>query len=631
MVFKPTLGPMPLPKPFYLFIAVIFLLISQTCFGQLKNDNAFYLYEDSAKKLSPTTALDLFKQQKFRKATANQVNFGFTRSIFWLAYQNDRELPSDSLLLYIGHHHINRIHLFFANDSSIKQQWLTGDYFRFAQRPVNATGFYFPINKKGLYLARIDKANESLQLSFELVTKFKALSTEGNNKIIMGLFTGMILMLIIFGLYLFSISKDRVYGYYMLYIASGWLWVLANAGYGFQYLWPNLPGFASKARPIFVLMPLIFSMLFMTRYIGGIKSRNTMLAVKVMNYILLSCIIIILSFREQDNQNNWWLYIQYLIPIISFCYVVITLVILITASLKRNKLALFYLAAVLTLFISALLQISFSLGTLGESGKFFSNFGLSIGYIMEVIILTAGLVYRFNQYRLDKEILLIEMNTRQLENTRVLMEVQEAERSQVANQLHDVAGSLLSAAKLNLSSLREKDLMPDLQNSLLLSKTEEAVSMVSDMVRNLSHALSPVMLEKVGFKTSLEKIIGIVNASGKINTQLMIIGFEKYELRLNQYYTALYSIIYELLNNIVKYSGAKNVLLQVAEHEDCFTLIAEDDGTGFETELLVNKQSLGIAGIRSKINFLKGSIAFDNNKPHGLIVTIEIPITNYEL
>ena len=622
---------MHLPKPFYSFIAVFLLLISQTCFGQLKNDNSFYLYEDSAKKLSAATALELFKHQKFSKASTNEVNLGFTRSIFWLAYQNNRELPADSLLMYIGHHHINRIHFFFANDSSIKQQWLTGDYYPFAQRPVNATGFYFPIDKKGLYLARIDKANESLQLSFELISHTKAVSAESDNKIIMGLFTGMILMLIIFGLYLFAISKDKVYLYYILYIATGWLWVLANAGYGFQYLWPGLPGFASKARPIFVLVPLIFSMLFMTRYIGGINSRKAILSVKIMNILLLACIISILSLNEQNNQNNWWLYIQYLIPLISFCYVVVTLAILITASLKRNKLAIFYLAAVLTLFISAILQISFSLGTLGVSGKFFSNFGLSIGYIMEVIILTAGLVYRFNQYRLDKEKLLIEMNTRQLENTRILMEVQEAERSQVANQLHDVAGSLLSAAKLNLSSLREKNLIPDEQNSLLLSKTEEAVSMVSDMVRNLSHALSPVMLEKVGFKTSIEKVVAIVNASGKINTQLMVIGFEKYEPRLNHHYTALYSIIYELLNNIVKHSGARNVLLQVTEHEDCFSLIAEDDGTGFETELLVNKQSLGIAGIRSKINFLKGSIAFDNNKPHGLIVTIEIPITTHDI
>ena len=222
------------------------------------------------------------------------------------------------------------------------------------------------------------------------------------------------------------------------------------------------------------------------------------------------------------------------------------------------------------------------------------------------------------------------MNTRQIENTRILMEVQESERRQVANQLHDVAGSFLSAAKLNLSSLRQKEIMPDEHSRFLLSKTEEAVSMVSDMVRNLSHALSPVMLENVGFKTSLEKIISIVNASGKINIQLLMAGFEKYEPRLISYYTALYSIIYELLNNIVKHSGAKNVLIQVVEYEDCFSLIAEDDGLGMAPEIVHNHQHLGIAGIQSKINFLKGSVAFDKNIPQGLIVTIEIPIPTYE-
>jgi signal transduction histidine kinase len=101
------------------------------------------------------------------------------------------------------------------------------------------------------------------------------------------------------------------------------------------------------------------------------------------------------------------------------------------------------------------------------------------------------------------------------------------------------------------------------------------------MVRNLSHALSPVMLEQVGFKTSLEKVVAIFNASGKIHIHLQVIGFEKYELGLNIYYTSLYSIIYELLNNIVKHSGAKHALLQVTEHDDSFTLIVEDDGIGF--------------------------------------------------
>ncbi len=597
-------------------------------YAQSKSEQSFYIYEDSAKKLSEKNALELFKEGKFAKNTSNQFNPGFTHSVFWLAYQNERQLQKDSLLFFIGHHHINRIHFFFATDSTLQQEWITGDYFPFSQRPVKATGFYFPVGKKGIYLARVDKSNESLQLSFKLISRINALSAESKNKNIMALFSGMILLLIIFGIYLFVITKDKLYIYYILYTASGWLWVLSNAGYGFEYLWPNLPWFASKARPVFALAPLIFSSLFLIQYIGGVKNKKTYRAIIILNTILISCIILILFFDERGYQSKWWLYIQYLIPLISLSFVIFILIVLIAASLRGNKLALFYLVAILTLFVLAILQVSFSFGSLPGLSNFLNNFGLSVGYIMEAIILTAGLVYRFNQYRVEKEKLLIQMNLQQQENTKIMMDVQEAERSQIANQLHDVAGSLLSAAKLNLSLLREGGTEKNDRYILHAAKAEEAVTMVCDVVRSLSHALSPVMMENVGFRSSLEKVIEIFNAPGKINIRLLIIGFENYNAALHNYYTTLYSITYELLNNIIKHSGAKNALLQVSEHADSFTLIAEDDGEGIsESKLNEEKKTLGIAGIQSKINYFKGSVAFDKNEPKGLIVTIEIPIS----
>ncbi|OSZ81428.1 hypothetical protein CAP36_09400 [Chitinophagaceae bacterium IBVUCB2] len=610
-------------------LIILFAGVIQPSYAQPASQPEFYLYEDSSKSLTTADATRLFQQGKFSKTNNQSYNPGFTKSIFWLAYSNAIDRPADSLLLAIGHHHINRIHFYYVNDSSAALQFITGDYFPFSQRPVNATGFYFPINKKGLYLAQIDKSNESLQLSFYPVSKTEALAAETKQKTIMAIFTGMILLLVIFGIYLLCISRSIIYLWYILYIGTGWLWVLSNAGLGFEYIWPNQPWFASKARPVFAIAPLIFSVLFLIKYIGTVKSKRLLFVFKTTNIILLACILAILLFNENGYQSSWWLYIQYFIPLISLLYVIIIVTVLIISSIRGNRPAMFYLAGILTLIIMALMQISFSLGSLGSLSNFFSSYGLGLGYVMEAIILTAGLVYRFNQYRLEKEKLLIEMNKRQEENTQILIEVQQSERSQVANQLHDVAGSLLSAAKLNLSSLREKGIINETAN-LHVAKAEEAVGLVSDMVRNLSHALSPVMLEKVGFKTSLEKVVAIVNASGKVNIQLLTIGFEQYETGLGKYYTALYGIVYELLNNIVKHSGARNVLVQVTEDADCFSLMVEDDGMGIVPEMMDEKKTLGISGIRSKVDSLKGLIAFDANKPQGLIVTIEIPIINNE-
>jgi signal transduction histidine kinase len=611
------------------FITVFFLFICLPSFSRSDKTGVFYIYEDSSKKLTGETAYQLYQLGKFARSNKNNLNKGFTQSIFWLVYKNEEQLPADSLLLYIGNHHINRIHFFFAKDGSVKQQYITGDYFPFSQRPVKATGFYFPINKQGLYLAQIDKSNESLQLSFKLLSRVDAITAEAQNKIIMAVFTGMILLLFIFGVYLFLISKDLIYIFYILSICAGWLWVLSNAGYGFEYLWPNIPWFASKARPIFAIAPLVLSMMFLIRYIGGIRNKKVIRLIQVMNVLLLACIFTILLFTEEGYEHKLWLLIQYFIPLISIVYTVITLSILTVASIKGNKLAIFYLIAIVVLIASALLQSSFLFGGFNSLSNLLGNYGLAFGYVIEVIILTAGLVYRFNQYRVEKEKLLLEINSQQQENTRILIEVQEAERSQVANQLHDVAGSLLSAAKLNLSSLLEKGII-NKEATDHAKKAEDAVGLVSEMVRNLSHALSPVMLEKVGFKTALEKVAAIVNASGKINIELLVLGFEKYETGFNKYYTALYGIVYELLNNIVKHSGAKNVLVQATEHEDGFSLIVEDDGIGMLPVNTAEKQTLGIAGIQSKVLSLNGIIAFDKNEPQGLLVTIEIPVAEHE-
>lgn len=596
-----------------------------------QGNSRFYLYEDSTKQLSPDSALKLFNAGKFTGTDQSEQNKGFTRSIFWLAYQNLYDRPADSLLLFIGHNHINRIHFYFTADSSLALQWITGDYYPFAQRPVPATNFYFPITRKGLYLARIDKSNESLQLSFRLFDKTAALEQEADDKMVIAIFTGMLALLVIFGLYLFIIEKERLYLYYILFISTGWLWVLSNAGYGFQYLWPHLPWFASKARPVFSLAPLIFSTLFLVNYIGGIKTRRVRIAITVMNCLLLAFIMLVFLVNGEDYQQPWWLYLQYLIPFNTLLFVIIIFGVLIVSSLQGNRYAMFYLAANIVLLLSALLQVSFSLGTINRFGHFFSQYGLAFGYVMEAVIITAGLVYRFNRYRLEKEKILVEMNRRQHENTRVLMSVQEAERSHIANQLHDVAGSLLSAAKLNLSSLREKGWVPGEASAAQLEKTEEAVTLVSGIVRDLSHALSPVMLKQAGFATAIEKVVSIFNASGQLQIRLVIVGFEEYRPAFSNYYTNLYGIVYELLNNIARHSHAKNAFLQLIEHEDMFTVVAEDDGIGLDMSTLDKQQGLGMSGIASKVNYFNGSIAFDKTASGGLMVTIEIPISDEEI
>ncbi|AFD09444.1 signal transduction histidine kinase [Solitalea canadensis DSM 3403] len=612
------------------FLLVSFLISALGAYSKPEfPNNSFSFYEDNTLQTTAEQALSLYKSQKFNLTTDHELNIGFTKSVYWLAF--NYSATDQPQLMQIGNSHINKIDFYYISDNKPELQFVTGDYYNFNQRPIATTGFNFPLKKEGLYLIRIDKHNESLQLSFNTATTIEVLENEKYDTAVIALFSGMIILLALFACYLSILSKSSLYILYALYACSGWIWVLANSGHGFEFLWPNAPNFASKARPIFTLLPIAFSISFVQHYLGGINQkfvRTTLHWVRNISYVLSFLIICV---PLQIMQTTSWMVMLHSLTVILAIYVSLILYLSISQSIKGNKLALFYLVAIASLLIMLMLFISFYYGDDNANGTFIGRFGLAVGYILELVILMAGLAYRFNRFRIDKEELLTEMNRKQAENTRIIMNVQETERNQIANQLHDIAGSLLSAAKLNLSSLRDKNNFHSVEVNEKLEKTEEAVSLVSDTVRNLSHALSPVMLSKVGFKTSIEKVVSIFNASGKINFQLVVIGFNSFDNNLTNYYTNIYSIVYELLNNISKHSQAKNALIQLIEHEDSFSLIAEDDGIGFDPEVAQTRNTHGLSAIVSKVNYFEGYIELEKNEPCGSIITIDIPKKAYAI
>ncbi|UKJ08395.1 7TM diverse intracellular signaling domain-containing protein [Solitalea lacus] len=611
-----------------LFFSLLLLNFQFTTAKPAQSRTPFYLYADSSLKLNARQAFELFKNNKFRKLESNELNFGFTHSVFWLVYYHTNP---ESYLLQIGNNQINSIDLYFVNDNNCALSYRSGDFFPFAHRPVKTTEFTFPLEKKGYYIARIDKHNESLQLSFNVGPAATILENAMEDTAVIAVLSGMIILLVLFSGYLSILSKDILYLYYILYASTGWLYVLANTGHGFEYIWPNSTWFASRARPLFGTLPIPFSILFVKHYLGCINGKILRFMLQFIMYISFVASAIIACTSTIFMHSPIWLYAQYSTPLLAAVFIILTLYLIISQSIQGNRLAIFYLVAIIPISIMIVLFIGFYSGSYGTENVFIGRYGLAVGFILEVIILMAGLAYRFNRFKVDKEQLLIEMNKKQAENTRIIMNVQETERNQIANQLHDIAGSLLSAAKLNLSSIREKNGFHSVEVIQKIEKAEEAVGIVSDTVRNLSHALSPVMLSKVGFKTSLEKIISIFNASGKINIELAIIGFETYNDNHANLYTNLYSIIYELLNNIAKHAKAKNALIQVIEHEDIFSLMVEDDGIGFDPELSKNQQTQGLHAISSKVNYFEGHIEIERNSPHGSIITIEIPKKEYAI
>ncbi len=203
------------------------------------------------------------------------------------------------------------------------------------------------------------------------------------------------------------------------------------------------------------------------------------------------------------------------------------------------------------------------------------------------------------------------------------IDAEENERHKIADQLHDEAGNMLALASLNISSVLEKG-SQDAQSGEKIQKAHEILTSVSSTVRDISHRLTPLVIEKYGFKKALEDMDHAVNLSQKIKLETVIIGFEddnKYPVSL---LNNLYRIVQELVHNILKHAQATAARLELVEHEEHISLMVEDNGVGIED--YQGKKGRGLNAIQSKIAYLNGEMEIMKKKDNGTLIVIEINV-----
>ena len=90
---------------------------------------------------------------------------------------------------------------------------------------------------------------------------------------------------------------------------------------------------------------------------------------------------------------------------------------------------------------------------------------------------------------------------------------------------------------------------------------------------------------------------------------------------------SIYRIVQEWVNNIIKYSDAGKITVQITKDEQELTLTIEDDGVGFEVNNLTQSEGNGWKNIRSRSNLIHGGLEIDTTiGKRGNLFLINIPL-----
>lgn len=206
--------------------------------------------------------------------------------------------------------------------------------------------------------------------------------------------------------------------------------------------------------------------------------------------------------------------------------------------------------------------------------------------------------------------------------SKAILEAEEKERIRIATDLHDGVGQLLSAAKLNLSSLESKIKIetPDQEMAF-----KNALSLVDDSVkevRMVSHNMMPHTLLKLGLASAVKEFITKIQGTPNLKVNLEIVGLNE---RLEQEKeTVLYRVIQEVVSNIIRHAKASELTLQMIRHEKELSVLIEDNGVGFDTSKMNDFEGIGLKNIISRVEFINGTVHFDSALNRGTTVIIEV-------
>ena len=204
-----------------------------------------------------------------------------------------------------------------------------------------------------------------------------------------------------------------------------------------------------------------------------------------------------------------------------------------------------------------------------------------------------------------------------------LQSVREQERTNIAREIHDELGQVLTALKIEVSMFANK-LHPD---DKLLDKTKSIIKKIDDTIQSVKRIcaeLRPAILDHFGLSAAIEwHIEEFENRTGiKCN-----VSFEPREIILDQDLTpSVFRIFQEALTNVARHADASEVSVTLRLKDGKIMLEIKDNGKGITKKHFLDSRSFGIMGIRERVNFFGGNVKITGIKDKGTTIMVSIPL-----
>lgn len=361
------------------------------------------LYADILKDPSGTLTIEQVSSADYQKhwVRSEQAvpNFSFSDNTYWLRIAFTSELEfSKTYWFELAFALQDYIDYYIFKEGAVEYAAKTGDRLPFDSRPFEYRNFLFdfpiaPNETKTIYL-RLGSHDGIHEPSPIILWDKEAFTFASNiNSLGLGLYFGIMIVMVIYNLFIYFVVKDVTYIYYVLYISGFMSWLATYYGYCFQYFWPNNPDWGNQVILLTSAAWFICMIHFVSSFLDTKRTAPWFENLKKLLIVFVS-IFVILSFSG--------LYRSLIIVIVSFgiSSSIICLAVAYISYRKGLRQAKYFLLA-WTTFLVSLTVFSLKIVDILPSIVVVEK-SIQIGSVLEVMLLSLGLADRINVLKREK-------------------------------------------------------------------------------------------------------------------------------------------------------------------------------------------------------------------------------------
>jgi len=223
---------------------------------------------------------------------------------------------------------------------------------------------------------------------------------------------------------------------------------------------------------------------------------------------------------------------------------------------------------------------------------------------------------------MEKRLLKQELNKQKL-IAQAMVDAQEKERAEIGKELHDNINQILSTTKLYLE-LAKND---NKERLSLIGRSAENIQEAIHEIRNISRSLVPSSIGDLGLLDSISDLVESIRTTRAIHVEFYPVG--RFDEKLSdKEKLMLFRIIQEQINNVLKHSEARNLIIELILEETGtrIELNITDDGKGFNPGKIKNKKGLGLSNIMSRADLFGGKVTLVSSPGEGCKLRVQVPV-----